>query len=439
MRLKVTDHRFLLAISLFVCLLAVSCSRSDKSVLVPQNKDCIVLWTSDPSFSLYAELYNQENPQAPVIVVYKESPADSIPPAKDELSPDIIVGPWLKSSATKKYFLPLNYLFTNGSLNRADFYEPLIAAACIDERPYLMPVSFNMNAMLFKATDSGFIADNYVVTLDEIRESGTKFNKQNNSGIFTAMSYAPSWNSDFLYTVAALQGADFSMTNKKLSWDQGHLRKTVQFLQDWTCESNQSTALEQDFQFKYLYTPSIKWVNQEQVLFSYLTSDQLFATAEEKLEGLDFRWISHEGKTLVEDDIVWMGLYKNSKKLRKAEQFLKWFLHEETQKQLLSYINSLDFVTNEFGLAGGFSSLKSVNEYVLPVYYPQLLGNLPHEDSLMVYPSLPDHWESLKERVVIPYLEYNTDADRRRSDEIERLPPPTMQELLSEWEKQYFN
>ncbi len=419
-----------------------ACSRfgtKTDSHTMPSNDECIVLWTDNPSFALYAELYNQKNPQNPVVVVYKDNPADSIPPAKDELSPDVIIGPWLKSSSTRKYYLPLTYLFTNGTLSRDQFYEPLIAAGCIEERPYLLPVSFNLNAMLFKATDAGFITDNYVVTLDEIRESGKKFNKQTGSGLYTAMSYAPSWIPGFLYTAAVLQGADFSYANKVLEWNQAMLDETIAFMKSWTCESNESTETEQDFQFKYLYTPNIKWANQEQVLFSYVTSNQLFATAEEKLEGLDYRWVSHNGKILVEDDIVWIGLYKNSGKLRKAEKFLLWLLNEDTQRELMEYMQSLNFVTTEFGIAGGFSSLKNVNGYVLPVFYPELLGNLPQEKSLMVQSSLPDHWKSMKERVVIPYLELNTDADRHRSEEIERLPPPTMQDLLTEWGKQYFN
>ncbi len=433
------NSRLLLSV-ISICVLAASCSGPDKKhSTLPQAGDSCVLWTDDSSFALYAELYNKAHPQNPVIVVWKESPVDSIPPAKDELQPDIIVGPWLKSSTTKKYFLPLNYLFSNSSLQREQFYEPLLSAGSIDERPYLLPLSFNMNAMLFKATDAGFTSDNYVITLDEIKDSGARFNKQNKSGLFTAMSYAPSWNSNFMYTVAALQGAEFGVNGKNFVWNQESLDATISFLKDWTCSANQSTESEQDFQFKYLYTPSIKWVNQDQILFSYLTSDELFSMAEEKLEGLDYRWISHEGKTLVEDDIVWIGLYKNSKKLRKAEQFLLWLLNENTQKELLEYVHSLNFITESFGIAGGFSSLKSVNEYVLPVYYPELLGNLPQEKSIMVLQPLPDHWNSLKERVVIPYLEFNADADRKRSDEIERLPPPTMKELFSEWEKQYFN
>ena len=53
----------------------------------------IVIWTSCREFAQYIELYNATSLENRAILVYKENPALSLPPAKDELPPDIIVGP----------------------------------------------------------------------------------------------------------------------------------------------------------------------------------------------------------------------------------------------------------------------------------------------------------------------------------------------------------
>jgi len=60
-----------------------------------------------------------------------------------------------------------------------------------------------------------------------------------------------------------------------------------------------------------------------------------------------------------------------------------------------------------FGISGGFSSLKSVNEKVFPLMYQSLLGHLPPADTLAVPRILPNNWVTLKKEILIPYL---TDA-----------------------------
>ena len=91
----------LLSVLLFLCF--TSCSK--------RTDNRTVVWASSPEFAQYIELFNSTHPDNQVILVYKENPADSIPPARDEAVPDIIVGPFLRSDRTWKDFRSLDYLF----------------------------------------------------------------------------------------------------------------------------------------------------------------------------------------------------------------------------------------------------------------------------------------------------------------------------------------
>ena len=94
-------------------------------------------------------------------------------------------------------------------------------------------------------------------------------------------------------------------------------------------------------------------------------------------------------------------------------------------------MKSLNFVSSNFGIAGGFSSLKSINETVFPSFYPALLGNMPPEENLKSLEQLPAKWQSLKDRVVKVYLLDAIDTEKE-------IPSNSMEVLISEWKKQYY-
>jgi hypothetical protein len=91
----------------------------------------------------------------------------------------------------------------------------------------------------------------------------------------------------------------------------------------------------------------------------------------------------------------------------------------------------LNFVSYKFGIAGGFSSLKSINETIFPSYYPNLLGNMPPEENLQDISILPSKWQSLKERVVEVYLLDAVDTTKEE-------PTTSMDALITEWKKEHY-
>ena len=92
----------------------------------------------------------------------------------------------------------------------------------------------------------------------------------------------------------------------------------------------------------------------------------------------------------------------------------------------------MNLETDLFGIAGGFSSLRDVTEHILPVYYNQLLTNLPPDEMLTVPQQLPARWESYRTLVVEPYIK---DSITTSSTE----PAPIFQDYEKEWRKKVFD
>lgn len=395
-----------------------------------KNSETVILWTDCPEFASYVEIYNSRN-ENKVLAVYKENLVESLPPTSDEKKPDIIVGSWLESLNLKKQFLPLDYLLSDYHLGKDKFYSQLFSVGYYDEKQYLLPVSFNLSCVMFSSENDISFPNNYMLSLEEIKTLSKGFNKQNKSKIYTKMGFAPSWNSEFLYTAIKLNNVDFYEEDGKITWDEELLKQSIEYLRNWTTENNTNSTAESDFMFKYLYTPEYKWISDENVLFAYSTSDELFSNPVEKLEKIDFRWIQQDSKIPFEDKIVSMGIYKKSSNMKNAEHFLTWFLNEENQKIILEEMSNLNFVSYKFGIAGGFSSLKSINETIFPSYYPNLLGNMPPEENLQDISILPSKWQSLKERVVEVYLLDAVDTTKEE-------PTTSMDALITEWKKEHY-
>ena len=225
-------------------------------------------------------------------------------------------------------------------------------------------------------------------------------------------------------------GADFMEIGKSFGWNLTALENTIDFMREWTKEFNTSSESETDFSFKYLYTPPYKQIMSGRCLFAYSRSNEFFALTAEQIADADFRWLSSEGEIFAEDDITSAGIYRKTREKTAAKTFLRWILSEKTQKELLDRTKEHNLSVHKFGICDGFSSIRTVNERYFPVHYKNLLGNLPGENAILAPLPLPPRWESLKSRVLIPYL----------SDAIKDEPPRKMQTIddrLKMWSKQF--
>lgn len=389
-----------------------------------------IIWTDRPELASYAELFNASHDDAKAIVIYKEQPARSLPPARDEQVPDIVIGSWLKNSKTRKFFSPLDYLIADHSVDASLFYPSLIEYGVMNDKQYLLPVSFNLPMMVYHSNNESVVPESKEITLDEIKETATAFNVKNKKEAFTTMGYGPSWDGGFLYLVSKLYGADYMEKGTKFICNTDAMDKTVSFIRDWTSESNTDTSTEQNFQFRYLYMAKYKQIATDHCLFAYMPSDEYFSIPH-KQAGLSFKWIQEDNKIPIEENIVMLGLYKSAKNIKSAEAFISWITKESTQSALLQRTDRMGLSSFSFGFAGGFSSLKSVNKAVYPKYYIQLLGKFPEEDKIVTPHILPYRWPSLKENVIIPFL---TESSNTSSTEESK----SLDERISDWTKQYF-
>lgn len=370
----------------------------------------LVIWTDSRETAPYLEIYNR-NHKDKVVLVYKENLASSLPPARDEFQPDIIIGNWLKNSKLKKTFEPLNFLFERKYISSSYFYSSLLEAGKIKHSQYFLPVCFNLPAIIFSRENTLQVENSYTISLDQLRKSGAEFNRVNKNGAYTSIGFAPQSSRDFLFTVSQMKGANFrEEKNGSLQWNQENLQKAISFLNQWITEENSSPQVESDFVYKYLSVTDDKRVTGGRTLFAYTTSDRLFQMTPEQLSKIDFRWLEYENFIPVDDSIKMLGVYKKSPKQAEAADFIATFFDSEMQRQFLERKTKISADNRGFGFFGGFSTVRDVTEHVLPGYYTTLLSNIPEAGTLRVYSKKPVSWERLKERVVIPYIEESVAA-----------------------------
>ncbi|MBO4628975.1 MAG: hypothetical protein J5687_03375 [Treponema sp.] len=393
----------------------------------PQTR--IVIWTSCAEFAQYTELFNNTHPGSNAIIVYKENPAQELPPAKDELPPDIVIGSWLRTDKTQKQFKSLDYLFDRQTISSSMFYDQLLEAGKVRKTQYLLPVSFNLPAVIFADSNSDFITENYTLTLDQIKAAGLSYNEKNKKGSFSRIGFLPSANDDFLYLTTKLYGVDFREEKGQIIWSDLRLRNAVSYDRDWINNTNGSAQEEQDFAYKYLFMPDYRQVTSGRTLLAYTTSDKMFGYMKSQELNIDYRWIIGDGFIPIEDSFLMTGIYAKAQNEQGATEFLTWFFDSENQKDILERKIEMNLNNEMFGIADGFSAMRDVTEHILPIYYNQLLTNLPPAHLLKVPQKLPARWDSYKSVVVEPYLNAAITTDEKVS----------ISEYEAEWRKKVFD
>lgn len=413
---------------LAACLLTIPLFTSCKE----EEPKRLVIWTSCSEFAQYIELFNSTHPDCQAVLVYKSNPALKLPPANDEVIPDIIVGPWLKSDKLNTNFKSLQYLFERQNVSSSIFYPQLLENGKNKKTTYLLPVSFNLPTIIFSDANKQYVTDNYTLSPEQIREIASTYNEKNRSGAFKKMGFTPTSNDAFLYLLTKLYGANFHQEKNSVIYDKSKLDFAITSLKDWITTENGSVQTETDFAYKYLFMPDYRQVTSDRTLFSYTTSDKLFKILHEQDLNIDYRWITDGNTIPLEDDMIMMGIYKKCQNQPSASEFITWFFRPENQDAILDKKIKLHLNTESFGIAGGFSSVKEVTEKIIPIYYPQVLSNLPPEQMLGNAPQVPARWESYKTIVIEPYIRA---ALAQKEDET----IPSIEELEKEWLKKVFD
>ncbi|MCL2806157.1 MAG: extracellular solute-binding protein [Treponema sp.] len=385
-----------------------------------ENKTALI-WTDRQEFALYGEFFNTVQNQYKVSIRFIEFPGLELgkqPP------PDIVVASWLKNSSTGTLFRSLDHLFGAKNLSRNIFYPRLLTMGRIDRNQYLLPVSFNIPALIFSEGSRVSTSNQFTIDFDEIKQLSRPYNIQSR-GTYTRMGFSPLWKDDFLFITSILSGASFREASP-LVWDAAALERSMVFINNWTNEINSNNQAEEDFTYKYFIEPPERLIQSGRILFSYMESNDLFTLNEDSKNNLDFRWIMEQNRIPVSEDAVYLGIPKKSKSTKAARAFVQWFFRIETQRQLLEYSRTNRINESIFGISDGFSALTSVTEQIYPLFYPELLGRMPPSENFTLPNILPGSWITIKERVVLPYLH-----DRARRDNAADTYP--LERRLSDW------
>lgn len=385
-----------------------------------QNR--LLLWTDCPEFAIYAEYFNASQDKYRVEVRYFESPAQKLFETGE--MPDVVAARWLRNASIRSHFRSLDGVFKKDGLSRSSFYPRLLSLGNIDGKQYLLPVNYNIPAMVFARDLSWSPSNPFIIEMEEVKDRSRAFNSVSR-GVYTNMGFSLSTDDEFLFIVTTLFGTAFREASP-IAWNSQALEQSITWIQQWIAEVNTSIQAEDDFAFKYYYEPPDKLVNSGRILFSYMDGSNFFILPEERRANLDFRWIAVSEKIPLDEGSVYFGIHKKTKNYNAARTFAQWFFAFETQKLLLEAAKSNRLNEISFGIAGGFSAMKTVTEMVFPLFYPDLLGRMPPESSLSPGNTLPRNWMTLKQRVILPYLRERI----RHSNRAEIRP---LERRISDW------
>ncbi len=410
--------------------LAVCLSGLALSACGGKKTELMTVWTDRSEFVAYAELFNASQSQYKAVVEYRENPAQAL--INTDSPPDVIVGPWLKGEKARAKLIPLDYLFNEIRINQSLFYRPLLELGNVKGRQYLLPVSFNLPAVIFSKDRQAQVTDNFFISLDKIKELSREFNAEKN-GTVTRMGFSPRWNPEFLYILTRMFGAQYEEGGKLFSWNAKGLSEAMNYVRDWSETINGSQRAEDDYQFKNLYDPPYRQVTSGRCMFSYVSSRDLLILPADKVASIDFRWITRNELTPVDDGMIYLGICKKAQRLEAAEAFLIWFYGEKNQRAMLQRKADLGLMDRNFGIADGFSSLRPVNEKIFPLFYPNLLGHLPALESLMAPRILPNDWDTLKDGILMPWLTETLGAPEQKAGA--KPGAGTLESRIQDWQK----
>ena len=363
------------------------------------NNSTAVLWTDRPELAAYTELFNAETEGGRIAVVYKEIPWMALEQASGH--PELVVGTRLDGSLAAEHFNSLDRLIQKGELVPARFYDDLFEMGRIDGKCYLVPISFTLPAVAYRGELNTALSDDYVITFEEMRSLSGEFNVVDELPI--RIGYSPRWQPEFLYYLSQIFGGNYSESTRNLPvWNDTKVQETLAYAGDWVETTNGGIEQELTFESKYMYDPLYKLLDSGRILFNFMMIDKYLTVPSEVRENLDFRWLSDGTRVVVSEDVLFIGAPKQSKYRKTAEEFITWLFSYDTQVKLLE---SAQFQrTRSFGIAGGLSSLTSVNTDAMPRFYPFIHGHIPHGGLLEFPARLPESWERMRSEVIIPWF-----------------------------------
>ncbi|MDR1095954.1 MAG: hypothetical protein LBL31_06165 [Spirochaetaceae bacterium] len=363
----------------------------------------ITVWTDQSIVALYADYFNSAQDRYKTEVFYFDNVCEHLSETKPRgrEGPDIVIGNWLSSTDTLALFKPVKAYYPNAPLSDV-FYSGLLENGSIKDEQVLLPVSFDLYALAFDRNNSALLPDPFSIDISVIQQIASDYNLMRN-GVWTRLGFSPLWNEAFLFLASELYGVNWS-EDHPVSWDADKLEQTLEELREWVIVANDSIEADNDFYFKYFYEPPDKLAANDRILFTFTRVSDFFKLAEEQRSAIDFRWLEYENRIIPAENVVYYGIYRNSRSKDAAAAFTEWFFNAETQQQFLARGKTTRSAETYFGIANGISAMRAVTETIFPQYYSGMLGHVPPEEKIISPGVFPSFFPEIKERVILPYL-----------------------------------
>lgn len=383
---------------IFLLLLFCSCS-----FFSPPQK--ISLWTQSPEIIPFIERYNTSQNNFKIEVKYLASlPLELI---SSEKAPDLVFAEYLSAPEIANNLQSLQDLLKPGIIDPELFYQKLLVNHRLNNNQVCLPFNFHLPLLVFRKGLFAHQAEG-ALSLERLKEISLALNKTSKSGLL-ALGFAPHFNSDFPIYMAQLYQSQWRADAVTiLSWQEKSLASFLAAYADWVQQNTLGLVQELAFINLYLYEPPYKIISNKQDgyqrLSCYLTLDQdFFCLPELKTVELDFAWLSKEGEIVAADKVLGWGIPKKAINRPGAQDFLKWIYTPTNQALLMAQQKEINPFS--FGLGGGFSALKAINEKELIKLEPRLAGRIPQAEKILFFLNLPYDWDKIKREILIPWFQ----------------------------------
>ena len=161
------------------------------------------IWTDVPEIALCAELFNDSQKRFLIEVQWKSDLVAAL--RQTRMPPALAIGRFLRSQGIRGRFLSLDYLFDELVVNQSAFYPELLDLGNVEGRQILLPVSFDLPAIVFPRGTSG-IRNDFTLGLGDLAGPAKAYNQRDGAN-YVRMGFSPRWNGDFLDTRRERRGS----------------------------------------------------------------------------------------------------------------------------------------------------------------------------------------------------------------------------------------
>ena len=367
----------------------------------------IVLWTDRPEFAAYAQAFNSAQDEFVVEVVYKAAPASALK-GKKVGRWDVAIGPFLNSVSLNDTFMSLDPLLSDDSVSKTNFYQNALDKGKVNSHQLLLPLSFNVPAFMFQSGKIRQEYDSVALAPDAFTEICLDFNKAKSR--HAKCAFSPMWNPESIFFFSILSPGLCSQFEAGSEVRQQDVEAGISYIRQMVGTLSGGSKAEIQFREKYLYKNPLELLDSGHIFFWYSDVGSFYTMPAERRRNVDFRYyLNSNGKIAVCEDMLWLGIPKKGGNTKGAVAFIQWLMSPEVQQNLVLKAREMDI--RSFGLAGGFSALKAVNEEVLPQLYPFINSFIPQEEQLAFPGSCPTDWHNLRRGAIIPYLVQECSAE----------------------------